>query len=113
MSDIRRSSEAEPGPAAGAALSAATRATGTTAADDADDDLLAFLEIASLDLGRRAVRDAERDLDGDRLAVRTGHEHASGRARTAFRRHPGHLVVFRLLLGRQERADLLPAVFAD
>src|SRR5688572_16256484 len=119
MSDIGRSlapaSEAQPRTAAGtAALTAALTATGpTTLTGDADDDLLAFLEIAALDLRRRAVRDAERDLDGDRLAVRPADEHASRGAGAPFRGGASHLVVLGLLLRREERANLLPRGFAD
>ena len=83
----------------------------------ADDDVLALGEVAAQDLGRRAVADAQRELDGLEL-VALHDEHAAGRAAlgvapagaaTAARR----FVVARLLLGREDLADAQPRGLAD
>src|SRR5712691_4459749 len=85
-------------------------------ADQARDDLLAFLQLAAHDFGEAAVADPERDVDGLRLALGVEDVHASrrgdlsGAARGAARRH---LVVLGLLLRRQQRADLHPRRLTD
>src|SRR5439155_24834898 len=94
----------EPQARAGAAAAAALLG----AARGADDDFLAFLEVAPEDLGRRAVADAEREAHG--LQLLTVHDvDTAGRAGApatlgaALAR--AHLVVFRALLGREHLAD--------
>src|SRR4029450_5035191 len=87
------------------------------AADGADDDLLAFLELAAEDLGRVAVADAEREVHGlELLAVH--HVHAAGRADVAALAAAAalaraHLVVLRALLGREHLADTRARGFTD
>src|ERR1700694_4010269 len=96
------------------ARGAALASGGSLGIAGSGDDLLAFLELASEDLGKVAVGDAELEGDGSRLAVRADGEHAP-RSR-ALPRHlrVGQLrVVLGALLQREERADLAARGFPD
>src|SRR2546425_4804604 len=98
--------QARAGAAAGAAL---------LAARGADDDLLAFLDVAAQDFGRRPVADAEREAE--RLQLLAVHDvDAAGRGgpgAAAAALAGAHLVVLGALLGGEDLADADAGGLAD
>src|SRR5262245_14940454 len=95
-------SEAQAWPARGGRARAGRRA---------DEDLLARLDVPGHDLGVRAVGQTHHDLNRLGLSVRTRHVDARRgrhwRRRPAARGGQGRIELL-LLLGRQDRPDLVP-----
>src|SRR5262245_39703899 len=98
----------QPRPTAGSRRSAGTLSSGSSSPSHANDHVLTFLQLATHDLGRRAVADAEHELERLRLSIRSLHPHATGHGAAAAAAAGGgrlRVVAGALLVG-EDLADL-------